>query len=298
MGPAVVNYRFQRLPSAYRYFPRAVFGRRSALVPAGQAVSRLEGRVESVTAKAGHLARYREVCGFADDGCLPITYPHVIGMPLHFAILTHPKFPVRLMGLVHLANEIEQARPMPQDKAYGFSSWVEGHRETDRGQEFDVFTAVEDGQGTVLFEKSTLLARRRTSGKPASRGARQALRYERPGEGDAIESADIQVPRAMGRRYGWLSGDLNPIHLGDRGARLFGFERAVAHGMWSMARSFAALGPEALTPPVTARVEFKFPLFMPSVARLEHWSRESRCVFVLKDAESDRPHVAGSARRG
>ena len=67
----------------------------------------------------------------------------------------------------------------------------------------------------------------------------------------------------MGRRYGWLSGDLNPIHLGDRGARLFGFERAVAHGMWSMARSFAALGPVALAPPVQARVEFKFPLFMP-----------------------------------
>ena len=93
MGPAVVEYRFKRLPSAFRYFPRAVFGRRSALVPAGQLVPRLEAHVGSVTASPSHLARYREICGFADDGCLPITYPHVVAMPLQYAILTHPRFP-------------------------------------------------------------------------------------------------------------------------------------------------------------------------------------------------------------
>ena len=106
------------------------------------------------------------------------------------------------------------------------------------------------------------------------------------------------MPRSIGRRYGWLSGDLNPIHLADRGARLFGFERSVAHGMWSMARSFAALGASPLAPPVHAQVEFKFPLFLPSVARLEHWAKGVREVFVLKDGETDRPHLAGSTRRG
>ena len=79
--------------------------------------------------------------------------------------------------------------------------------------------------------------------------------------------------------------------------RLFGFERAVAHGMWSMARAFAALGAAPLAPPVRAQVEFKFPLFLPSAARLEHWTREAREVFVLKDVESDRPHLAGSTLR-
>ena len=53
MGPAVVSYRFRRMPSTFRYFPRAVFGRRSALVPEGQSVPRLEGSVESVSAMRG-----------------------------------------------------------------------------------------------------------------------------------------------------------------------------------------------------------------------------------------------------
>ena len=298
MGPAVVSYRFERLPSVFRYFPRAVLGRRHALVPDGEIVPRLEGGVAAVRANSGHLARYREVCGFADDGNLPITYPHVLAMPLQFAILTHPRFVVRLMGLIHIANEIEHSRALPAGAQYGLRSWIEGHRDTERGHEFDLFTSVEDGHGTAWLEKSTLLARRASTAKPASRGARQALRYEKPGDGDRPAATDIDVSRPIGRRYAWLSGDLNPIHLADRGARLFGFERAVAHGMWSMARCLAALGAAPLAPPVRATVEFKFPLYLPSVARLEHWPKDGRKVFVLKDVASDRPHLAGSTRHG
>lgn len=298
MGPAVVSYRFQRMPAASRYFPRALFGPRSALVPDGQTVPRLEASVANVRASRRHLDRYREVCGFTDDGLLPIAYPHVVAMPLQYAILTHPRFVVRIMGLIHVANEIRQARPLSADRPFSLRTWIEGHRAVDRGHEFDLYTSVEDAEGTAWQERSTLLARRPSSGKPAARSARQALRYEKPGASDAVAQAEIDVPRAVGRRYGWLSGDLNPIHLADRGARMFGFDRAVAHGMWSMARTLAALGPGALAPPVQAHVEFKFPLFMPSVARLEHWAHESRRVFVLKDADSDRPHLAGSTRHG
>ena len=68
--------------------------------------------------------------------------------------------------------------------------------------------------------------------------------------------------------------------------------------MWSMARSLAALGQAALAPPVQALVEFKFPLFLPGETRLEHWPAGGRRVFVLKDSESGRPHLAGSTQPG
>src|SRR5262245_41466398 len=148
MGPAVVQYRFEHLPSAFRYFPRPVFARRHELVPHGERVPGPEGSAESVHAGRRHLGRYREVFGLADDGCLPIAYPHVLAMPLQFAILTHPRFLVRLMGLVHVANDIHQARPLPAAASYRLRSWIEGHRDVDRGHEFDLFTSVEDTQGT------------------------------------------------------------------------------------------------------------------------------------------------------
>ena len=50
-----------------------------------------------------------------------------------------------------------------------------------------------------------------------------------------------RFPSDLGRRYGSVSGDLNPIHLSDPTAKLFGFPRAIAHGMWTKARCLAAL---------------------------------------------------------
>jgi len=296
MGRAAVSYRYKRLPTSLRFYPRAVLGRRAALVPDGQTVPRLEASVDTVAARLGHLGRYREVCGYADDGRLPIAYPHVLAMPLHVALLTHPRFIVRLMGLIHVANEIHQIRALPQDVSLRLRTWVEGHRDTERGHEFELYTEADDRDGTAWREKSTLLARRPAGA--GARGARQALRYEKPLATDVPVMTDIEVPRSVGRRYGWLSGDLNPIHLGDRGARLFGFDRAVAHGMWSMARALAALGPDALAPPVRVLVEFKFPMFLPNIGQLEHWPRGGQTLFVLKNAETDRPHLAGSTEPG
>jgi len=298
MGTAAVSYRFDRLPSTFRYYPRAVFGRRAALVPEGQNVPRLESSVQSVAARTRHVARYRQVCGFDDDGSLPIAYPHVLAMPLHIAMLTHPRFPVRLMGLIHVANEIHHIRPLPVNGTWAARTWIEGYRDGDRGHEFELWTEFDDREGTAWQEKSTLLARRAASGGQAARSARQTLRYEKPGQNDTTAAAAIDVERRVGRRYGWLSGDLNPIHLGDRGAKLFGFDRAVAHGMWSMARSLAALGAAALAPPLRVHVDFKLPLFLPAKTELEHWIREGRRLFVLKDAESGRPHLAGFAQPG
>ena len=298
MGRAAVDYRFKRLPSVFRYYPRAVFAKRAALVPESQSVPRLQGSAEFVRARRSHLARYRRVCGFSDDGNLPITYPHVLAGPLHMALLTHRRFVVRLMGLIHVANEIHQIRPLREGAIFRARSWVEGFRDGDRGHEFDLFTEFEDGEGTAWHEKATLLARRAATGGQAARSARQTLRYEKPADGEIPLTVEIHATRSVGRRYGWLSGDLNPIHLGDWGARLFGFNAAVAHGMWSMARSLAALGTAALTPPLRIHVDFKLPLFLPSIARLEHWPKDGRHVFVLKDGEGQRPHLAGSTRPG
>ncbi|QYX78182.1 MaoC family dehydratase [Streptomyces akebiae] len=64
----------------------------------------------------------------------------------------------------------------------------------------------------------------------------------------------------VGRRYGAVSGDRNPIHLHPLGARLFGFPRAIAHGMWTVARCLAEHG----TPPATlVRAEFRAPVPLP-----------------------------------
>lgn len=297
MGRTAVSLRFARPRSVLRYFPRAVLARRAALLPDGVTVPRLEGEIARVCARRSHLARYREVCGFPDDSCLPVAYPHVLAMPLHIALLTQPAFVVRLMGLVHIANEIEWRRPLPAEGSYQVRSWVEGHEETDRGQEFVLFTELLDGDGVAWVERSRLLARGRTGGALASRAARTVLRAPRPPDGVPVETVGFVADHRTARRYGGVSGDLNPIHLADFSARRYGFDRAVAHGMWSMARSLAALGPAVGREPCRIPVEFKLPLFLPSAVRLEQWCDAGTWTFVLRDGDGGRPHLAGTVER-
>ncbi|NYV74935.1 MaoC/PaaZ C-terminal domain-containing protein, partial [Streptomyces sp. UH6] len=82
-----------------------------------------------------------------------------------------------------------------------------------------------------------------------------------PEERERLPSvAEWRLPGDLGRRYGAASGDRNPIHLTAATARLFGFPRAIAHGMWTAARSVAAFGvPDA----VDVAVRFKAPVLLP-----------------------------------
>ncbi len=291
---SAVHYQFASAPSVWRYYPQALFARRAPLLPDGVTVPRLEAEVASLAVDARHVGRYREVCGFAQDGRLPVTYPHVLAMSMHLALMTHELFVVRLMGLIHIANQIEQFRPLPQDGRYRLACHVEGHRDGDRGQEFDIITELHDSAGLAWRENCTLLARRAGKSAQATRAARAMLKYDKPGPDDTVQVAPFEAGRAAGRRYGRVSGDLNPIHLADAGARAFGFDRAVAHGMWSMARSLAALDASVWDSPACVDVQFKLPLFLPSRVELHHWRRDDRTLFVLKDNSGGRPHLAGS----
>src|SRR5207253_10898170 len=103
------------------------------------------------------------------------------------------------------------------------------------------------------------------------------------GRGGGLPPTAIwRVPASTGRRYAAVSGDVNPIHLNPLAARLFGFRRAIAHGMWLKARCVAALEgrlPDALT----AIVEFKSPLLLPSTVGFASQSQGAGWMFRVAE---------------
>ncbi|MFD5516087.1 MaoC/PaaZ C-terminal domain-containing protein [Streptomyces sp. NPDC127066] len=93
---------------------------------------------------------------------------------------------------------------------------------------------------------------------------RELDRGEGPGRRQGAEPlpalAEWHLAPDVGRRYGAVSGDRNPIHLHPLTARLFGFPRAIAHGMWTVARCLAEYGPGR---PAQVRAEFRAPVLLP-----------------------------------
>jgi acyl dehydratase len=159
----------------------------------------------------------------------------------------------------------------------------------ERGQEFDLLTEVLLDGALGWSESAVILARR-----PGAGGGRPAPAAPAP-EPPGPPLARWELPANLGRRYAAASGDWNPIHLGAATARLFGFERAIAHGMWSLARCVAELGPEGDA--VTIEAAFKLPVFLPGAVTLHATRAGPRTAFELRDADGVKPHVVGTIGR-
>jgi acyl dehydratase len=278
--PSPAPLTFSRPPAVWPCLAKAVLARRPLLLPPGQAVPALEARLATRTPEPRLLEAYREVCGFEPDGKLPITYPHALAGPIHLALLTSARFPVKLLGLVHLRNRIETVRSIGELEPIDLRCRVEGHRETDRGQEFDLITEARAGGQLAWTEVQTLLARR-----PGSRPARPPPGPVAP---PGAHVASWSLGADLGRRYARVSGDYNPIHLSGTTARLFGFRRAIAHGMWSLGRIAAELQPRLAGGGAVLDVTFKMPVLLPGRVTLCEWPMERGF------GGGERPHASGT----
>ena len=223
-----------------------------------------------------HLAAYDRVCGFRLRDELPATYPHVLAFPLAMELLTG-SFPFSPMGLVHVANRIEQLRPLRADERLELRLWAEDLRPHDRGRQFDVVAEASAGGEMVWRDRSVYLHREK-SGSPKG-----GERSEPPSP-----NAVWRLPRDIGRRYASVSGDNNPIHTHPLPAKALGQPGMIAHGMWTKARSLAALE-GSLPGAYTVDVRFKVPLRIPGRATFS----TSNGSFAVHDA-GGRPHLEGT----
>lgn len=237
------------------------------------------------------LAAYDRVCGFGLSEILPATYPHMLAFPMHLALMTDGRFPLPAIGLVHIANRITQHRPVRASESLSLRVWASPLAPHPRGQQFTIHTEARSGDELVWVQASVNLRRGRGGGDT---DPTPAIAEPPSAEGIAA-TATWRLPGDLGRRYGAVSGDLNPIHVHPLSARLFGFPTAIAHGMWTKARCLAALGPE-LPDAFTVEVAFKRPIPLPATVQFAEERTADGIAFGVRDARSATPHLDGILR--
>ncbi|GAB2913092.1 MaoC family dehydratase [Streptomyces mayteni] len=271
------------LPASYA---RALLPKRPARAGA---VPRRVLTVDAAAPDPRRLARYAELCGHPpESGPPPAGYPHLLAFPAALALLTRRDFPFPALGLVHLANRIERTRPLGADEPLALRVEATAARPHRRGTAFDVVAEATPAAGgaPVWRSFSTYLHRDRPD------TPRPPRRPEEPRPGPVL--AEFAVPAATGRRYAAVSGDRNPIHLHSLTARLLGFRRAIAHGMWTKARCLAALDhAEPLPDAFTVDVTFHAPVPLPSRVELRAWPRDEGRAFELRAAGAGPVHLRG-----
>jgi hypothetical protein len=255
----------------------------------GRDVPDLTLRLTDVIVDGGRLAAYDRVCGFRLRDVVPATFPHILAFPLQLSLMTDPSFPFPAIGLVHIYNRITQHRAIRSSERLQIDVWATPAEEHPRGKQFSLRTEVRAGDELVWEEVSTNL--KRGGGSEAAK----APGTELPRAEDLPATATWDLPGDLGRRYGSVSGDLNPIHVHPLSARLFGFPSAIAHGMWTKARCLAALEsrlPEAFT----VEVAFKKPILLPGKVEFCEADGPGEALdvqFGVRDPRKGRSHLDG-----
>ncbi|MBU4215303.1 MAG: hypothetical protein KJ792_11685 [Actinobacteria bacterium] len=248
--------------------------------------------VHGVRADAARLTAYLHLLGEPANDRLPAGFVHVLAFPLAMALLTADDFPLPALGLVHVANHVVQHRPALLTDRLTLTARAEHLRPHRAGTAVDLVTeAAVDGH-VIWTGTSTYLAKglRLLGDAPPKEPPAPFVIPEEP-------TARWRLPADRGRAYAAVSGDRNPIHLSATTARLFGFPRALAHGMDTAARLLAAVGP-GRGDAFTWSVEFAAPVLLPSTVDVRVAADDGGFSLAVWRPADGKPHVVGRVSAG
>ena len=249
--------------------------------------TKLSAKVEHIDESL--LTRYNQLLGWPDEKYLHPAFLHVLAMPLHLSLLLEKNFPFSVKGLIHIRNQISQSSWIKKEQPLTLSCYFAEVEIHPRGWLFSVITEAHSDTGMVWKEQSSFLSR-----------------CKHPNPMDKVD--DFHAPKSMalvshlhfqkdcGREYAACSGDYNPIHLWPWSAKLFGFARPIAHGMYTLAKCLTMLLKQKQTNSGQLEVDvlFKRPLLLPGNAQLIADNNSNQ--FSLE--HKDEVFVSGCLHRG
>ena len=255
----------------------------------------LPQRIYSQTLKsdAAHYKRYCEVVDWHAEEQTHPCYLQVLALDLQLKCLLDKKSPFAAMGLVHIDNTItvhhgvDLARPL--DLRVRFNSVRQHHR----GWLVTIEVQVFQNDQCVQEATSGYLAKVRAA--HVGQQSRTPQSSEPEVSGDVV--GELNADAGIGRRYARVSGDINPIHLSKLTGKLFGFDAAIAHGMWSLADAVSNIVAEQQNHGAPARVtqlrcDFHKPLLLPATADVYLDKAVTEDNFGV--AKDDRVYLTGS----
>jgi acyl dehydratase len=245
------------LPSSIPLLLRAAFKGTGPLPGAGTELLRTSFRVSRLD--DAQLARYNRALGFA-AGTVPVTFYYLLAQRAHLASMLQPGVPFRIAGMIHVANELAELRPLSRDAALDLHTVVTVAPAQENGAVHVLLETRGEQDGEIVFTcMSDYLAVRGKRGPGTARDTSAA---------GVAELARWPLAPSAGRSYARVSGDWNPIHLWPWSARLTGMKAPIIHGMHTVGKACALLEAQSGRGIASVSARFRSPIALPGEAAL------------------------------
>lgn len=286
---------FSELPKTYTVYPKVITGLiqhnlNKTSKSQTPTLPQVEYSVDRLSIDPNHLQKYNDICQFKSDGTVPAMYLAVLAQSLQMHMMTSEPFPFVLLGLVHIRNQITQHRIIKVDESIQLSCAFGELKPHDKGLQFDFIVTAKVNGETVFDGLTTYLSRQKTSTANSDKTKTETTKP------DYQVQQTWKLAENTGRRYALISGDFNFIHIHALTAKAFGFNQAIAHGMWSKARALAAMQPLPAT--YQADVQFKLPMYLPSTVEFlttpQEQTSDAQTEFMVRNQKNHKTHLVGT----
>ena len=218
-------------------------------------------RVAHASVSAEEVVAYQRLMADTVRDEVPSVLLHGLGFPVALWLMSRSDFPLPLLGLVHLRQEVEHRSVVRPGEELAIEAMATGLQPHAAGTVVEILTTLSRGDEQVWTGRSTYLAkgvRLRDTPRPE--------REPHASVPDVPTVARWRLGPGAGRRYAAVMGDYNPIHLSRGSAQLLGLKAPIAHGMHLAGRALASLAPHEQ--PYHWSITFAAPVYLPGTVEV------------------------------
>ena len=268
-------------PSMVSFYTRAILPKR--LDKQANSLPEIGFELKAFKAKERHVRAYEKLCSFEASDKLTSTYVHMLIFPLMMEVMLDKSFPFPLMGMVHIANTITQHKPIGIAETMDIRCSFGELKNHNKGKVIELLSEIHVNGEVVWEESAEMLVRLPVKGEKPLAPRQEKLQSK---------VVDWEMGSSLGIRYALISGDSNPIHLITPTAKLLGFKKHIAHGMWTKSRCLAQMQ-DQLPEAYRVKVDFKLPVFLPTSVAYYQEQQGEQTVFEVRSSDGRKPHLCG-----